>query len=131
MRTRARDVIAAALLLFAVSTGSASTSVGAHGTTVDVLLFAGAGTSRSDVASIETILNSSHIRYSLVGSSQFNSMSEATLAGYRLLVVSGGNFVEMGNGLTVDATTNVRNAVKGGLNYLWPAPFQPPTRPLT
>jgi glutamine amidotransferase-like uncharacterized protein len=35
-----------------------------------------------------------------------------------LLIVPGGNFVEMGSSLTAATTVKVRNAVKGGLNYL-------------
>jgi glutamine amidotransferase-like uncharacterized protein len=84
----------------------------------DVLLFAGAGTSRNDVASIETILDSSHISYAPVNSSRLNGMRESDLSKYRLLIVPGGDFVDMGNSLTLDTTANVRSAVNGGLNYL-------------
>ena len=45
-------------------------------------------------------------------------MAEAQISEYRLLIVPGGNFVDMGNSLTAGTTANVRNAVKGGLNYL-------------
>jgi glutamine amidotransferase-like uncharacterized protein len=37
---------------------------------------------------------------------------------YRLLIVAGGNFVDMGNSLAAGTTGHVRNAMKGGLNYL-------------
>jgi hypothetical protein len=45
-------------------------------------------------------------------------MNASQLAAYRLLIVPGGNYITMGESLTPDATTNVRNAVDGGLNYL-------------
>lgn len=45
-------------------------------------------------------------------------MSESRLREYRLLIVPGGNFVNIGNGLTANATVNIRNAVEHGLNYL-------------
>jgi glutamine amidotransferase-like uncharacterized protein len=81
-------------------------------------LFTGTGTSPNDVAAIETILNGSHLRYSTVNSFQLNRMAESRISGYRLLIVAGGNFVDMGNSLTASTAANVRNAVKGGLNYL-------------
>ncbi len=83
-----------------------------------VLLFAGAGTSANDSAALEAILKSGHIRYSIVSSSQLNGMTESQIFEYRLLIVPGGDFVKMGNSLTAGTTSNVRNAVKRGLNYL-------------
>jgi glutamine amidotransferase-like uncharacterized protein len=44
-------------------------------------------------------------------------MSESRLRAYRLLIVPGGNFEQIGNGQTSSATANVRNAVHSGLNY--------------
>jgi len=44
-------------------------------------------------------------------------MSESELSAYRLLLVPGGNFVEIGNGLTSSATTHLRDAIQHGLNY--------------
>ncbi len=49
---------------------------------------------------------------------QLNALEESAISEYRLLIVPGGNFVDMGNSLTAGTTANVRNAVKGGLNYL-------------
>jgi len=37
---------------------------------------------------------------------------------YRLLIVPGGNFVEIGNGLSSGTIANIRNTVRTGLNYL-------------
>jgi glutamine amidotransferase-like uncharacterized protein len=79
--------------------------------------FTGTGTSPNDLAAIETILNSSHLSYSTVNSFQLNGMAESQISGYRRLIVPRGNFVDMGNSLTAGTTANVRNAVKGGLNY--------------
>ena len=83
-----------------------------------VLLFTGTGSSANDVAAIETILDSGHFSYSTVNSLEFNRMTEPQISGYRLLIVPGGDFVAMGNSLTARTATNVRNAVKGGMNYL-------------
>jgi glutamine amidotransferase-like uncharacterized protein len=83
-----------------------------------ILLFHGTGTSSGDVAAVETILNSNHLHYSRVNSSQLNEMAESQMRGYRLLIVPGGNFVDIGNGLTSSTTANIRNAVQNGLNYL-------------
>jgi hypothetical protein len=83
-----------------------------------VLLFTGTGTSPNDVAAIRKIMDNSHLDYSTVNSSQLNSMPESQLARYRLLIMPGGNFVSMGNSLTAGTAANVRNAVKGGMNYL-------------
>ena len=45
-------------------------------------------------------------------------MGESQIRGYRLLIVPGGNFIDIGNGLTSSTTANIRNAVQSGLNYL-------------
>jgi glutamine amidotransferase-like uncharacterized protein len=83
-----------------------------------VLLFNGTGTSANDVAAVETILNGNHLNYSTVNSSQLNQMGESQIRGYRLLIVPGGNFVDIGNSLSSSAIANIRNAVQNGLNYL-------------
>jgi len=83
-----------------------------------ILLFNGSGTSPNDVAAIEKILNENDFSYATANSQQLNEMSESRLRAYRLLIVPGGNFEQIGNGLTSSATANVRNAVHSGLNYL-------------
>ena len=83
-----------------------------------VLLFNGAGTSRGDDAAVESLLREHQIRYATANSRQLDRMSEAQLRSYRLLIVPGGNFVEMGTGISPTATANVRGAVGAGLNYL-------------
>jgi glutamine amidotransferase-like uncharacterized protein len=82
-----------------------------------ILLFTGAGTSPNDVAAVETILKRSQLDYSTATSQQLNGMSESQLMAYRLLIVPGGNFVAMGDGLTSNTATNIHNAVQAGLNY--------------
>ena len=83
-----------------------------------ILLFNGSGTSPNDVAAFERILNENSFSYTTADSQQLNGMSEVQLSAYRLLIVPGGNFEQIGNGLTAGTTANVRNAVHSGLNYL-------------
>jgi len=95
------------------------TACGVHGDAggAAILLFNGIGTSPNDVAAVETVLHSNHLSYSTVNSSQLNGMTEPQLRGYRLLIVPGGNFVDIGNNLTVNTSANIRDAVQNGLNY--------------
>ena len=65
-----------------------------------ILLFNGTGTSPNDVAAFETILKGTHVNYSKVNSSQLNAMSESQMREYGLLIVPGGNFIDIGNRLT-------------------------------
>jgi len=90
----------------------------ASGGVAPILLFKGKGTSPNDVAAVETILNGNHLSYSTVNSSHLNAMGESQLRGYRLLIVPGGNFIDIGKGLTSSTTANIRNSVQSGLNYL-------------
>jgi glutamine amidotransferase-like uncharacterized protein len=83
-----------------------------------ILLFHGAGSSTKDVAQFERILNEQHLEYSLVNSAQLNDMSDERLRSYRLLIIPGGNYIEMGAGLSPATMTKVREAVQSGLNYL-------------
>jgi len=98
--------------------GNMSPEGGSASPTAPILLFNGTGTSSNDVKAVEAILNSNHLHYSTVNSSRLNEMSESRIRGYRLLIVPGGNFVDIGNSLTTSTTTNVRSAVQNGLNYL-------------
>ena len=45
-------------------------------------------------------------------------MGESQLRGYRLLIVPGGNYINIGNSVTSSTTANIRSAVQDGLNYL-------------
>jgi glutamine amidotransferase-like uncharacterized protein len=87
-------------------------------TAADILLFNGRGTSSGDVAAIEDILRESGWRYSTASSAQLDGMSESELKTYRLLVVPGGNFVDIGNGLTTGTTKKLREVIGNGVNYL-------------
>lgn len=70
------------------------------------------------MAALGKILDGHEVPYQLVDSSQLNGMNESQLRAHRLLVVPGGNFVRMGQGLEPTTSANIRNAVRGGLNYL-------------
>jgi glutamine amidotransferase-like uncharacterized protein len=87
-------------------------------TPAPILLFEGAGTSPNDVAALKEILNNNHLDFSTANSSRLNGMSESELRQYRLLIVPGGNFVDLGRNLTAATTANVRRAVHNGVNYL-------------
>jgi glutamine amidotransferase-like uncharacterized protein len=102
------------LLFFLPACAIRSTSSGSP----TILLFNGTGTSPNSVAAIEKILNENDFSYTTANSQKLNEMSESQLRAYRLLIVPGGNFEQIGNGLTLSATANVRNSVHSGLNYL-------------
>lgn len=118
MRKLGRGLVAAALLLISAASAACAPRPESPRDVAPVLLFAGGGTTPNDVAAIEAILDSSYLAYDTADSSQFNQMTESQISRYRLLIVPGGNFVDMGNSLTARATANVRNAVKRGVNYL-------------
>jgi glutamine amidotransferase-like uncharacterized protein len=83
-----------------------------------ILLFDGTGTSPGDVAAVEAILSGNRLNYSTVNSSQLNEMGQSEMRAHRLLIVPGGNFIDIGNSLTPGTTANIRNAVQNGVNYL-------------
>lgn len=83
-----------------------------------VLLFNGTGTS-SDVAAVEAVLSRLGVGYITADSGQLNAMSEQQLGGYKLIIVPGGNSIEIGQSLSASAAGNVRGAVQQyGVNYL-------------
>jgi glutamine amidotransferase-like uncharacterized protein len=84
----------------------------------DILLFTGHGTSRGDVAAIEDILRARRWHYATATSAQLNAWTETDLKGYRLILVPGGNFAEIGNGLSAATAEKIRAAVHGGAGYL-------------
>src|SRR5262245_3707113 len=53
----------------------------------DILLLNATGTSPNDVQALERILTDSHLSYTTADSQQLNSLSEAQLRTYRLLIV--------------------------------------------
>lgn len=83
-----------------------------------ILLFMGTGTSAGDVAAVEKLLDDAHFDYATATSRQLDAMSAPRLRSYRLLIIPGGNFEQMGNNLSAATATNVRDAVHQGLNYL-------------
>jgi glutamine amidotransferase-like uncharacterized protein len=120
MDTSCRVLITASLLLIstAFTACRGGDNKGSTGGNAPILLFNGTGTSPNDVVAVETILNNNHLNYSTVNSSQLNEMRESQIRRYRLLIVPGGNFIDMGNSLTSSTTTKIHNAVQNGLNYL-------------
>ena len=83
-----------------------------------ILLVNGTGASPNDVKAVEAILKERQLKYAIVNSPQLNRMSESQLLAYRLMIIPGGNYIKVGNSLTPATTTNIHNAVQGGLNYL-------------
>jgi hypothetical protein len=83
-----------------------------------VLLFDGTGTS-SDVAAVEVVLAGLGVGYTTVDSAQLNAMTEPQLGGYKLIIVPGGNSIDIGENLTANAVANLRGAVQQyGVHYL-------------
>jgi glutamine amidotransferase-like uncharacterized protein len=105
-------------LLLAVLPVVAACNTSAPSAPPDILLFNGRGASPNDVAALQGILRERHLNHLAVSSERLNGMGEAELKRYRLLIVPGGNFVDIGNGLTPGTATRLRNAVGNGLNYL-------------
>jgi hypothetical protein len=83
-----------------------------------ILLYTGAGTSEGDTAALEKILQRHEFTYTTLDSAQLNAMSVSQLRTHQLLLVPGGNFVEIGKGLAPATSAHIRNAVANGLNYL-------------
>jgi hypothetical protein len=84
-----------------------------------VLLFNGTGTSSSDVAAVEAVLGTLGVGYKTADSTQLNAMSEQQLAGYKLMIVPGGNSITIGQSLTGETASAIRGAVEDyGLHYL-------------
>ena len=84
-----------------------------------VLLFSGTGTTASDVAALEGILAGLGVGYTKADSTQLNAMSEPQLAGYKLLIIPGGNSITIGQNLTAGTASAIRGAVQDyGVHYL-------------
>ena len=116
--TPCRVLIMASLVLISTAVTACGVRADKGSGSAPILLFNGTGTSPNDVAALEAILNSNHFKYSTANSSRLNEMAESQIRGYRLLIVPGGNFIDIGNSLTSRTTANIRNAVQNGLNYL-------------
>jgi len=83
-----------------------------------ILLFNGTGTSPTDVAAIENLLEKSRISYSTASSAQLDEMSAARLRSYHLIIVPGGDFTRIGIGLEKETAAKLRDAVQHGVSYL-------------
>lgn len=83
-----------------------------------ILLFSGAGASPGDVAAVEDVLRARGLDYALANSRQLDAMAPSQLEAYRLLIMPGGNFVTMGQGLSPATPAAIKEAVASGLNYL-------------
>ena len=122
-------LIASLLAPFALTSCGASRGTNASGTNAPlpppipsaqpVLLFTGTGTSSSDVTAVKAVLTTLALGFTTADSSQLNAMSEPQLAGYKLLIVPGGNSIEIGQNLSTTTAANIRGAVTDyGLHYL-------------
>jgi glutamine amidotransferase-like uncharacterized protein len=118
MRVADQIFITAFLLLISITLTACKVRDDKKSATASILLFNGTGASPNDVKAVETLLSGNHLNYSTVNSLQLNQMGESQIRGYRLLIVPGGNFIDIGNSLSSGTTTNIRNAVKNGTNYL-------------
>ncbi|MFO0944643.1 MAG: BPL-N domain-containing protein [Planctomycetota bacterium] len=83
-----------------------------------VLLFRGTGTSPNDVQAIESLLKSVGIHYSTIDAKQLRAATESHLLECQLLIVPGGNYLHMADGLSEDDISKIRIVVQRGLNYL-------------
>lgn len=83
-----------------------------------IILFNGSGTSPNDVEAVKNILSSNHMDFVLVNSVQLNELDTSQLRKYKLIIIPGGNFIDMGKSLTGETTSNIQKAVHQGLNYL-------------
>jgi glutamine amidotransferase-like uncharacterized protein len=95
-----------------------SAQVGAPPAKADILLFAGQGTSPSDVDAVQRVLRDNHFSFSTADTPQLNIIGEDRLATFRLLIVPGGDFEVIGKNLSPAATSKIRRAIRGGMNYL-------------
>ena len=65
-----------------------------------IILFNGTGTSPKDVEAVKNILSSNHMDFTLVNSAQLNGLDPSQLSKYKLIIIPGGNFIDIGKSLT-------------------------------
>src|SRR5262245_23963373 len=90
----------AVALIAALGAAAACRPAGDGAAPPPVLLFAGTGTSPNDVEAVKAILRRGGLEYATATSAELNAMAPAALRRHRLLIVPGGNFIEMGAALT-------------------------------
>jgi glutamine amidotransferase-like uncharacterized protein len=123
------DLMSAAALSTSTSTPTSTMTLASTSTSTSavlpasssgatVLIYNGSGTSSTDVAAVESIVSSLHLSYHTANQSELDKLTESQLLGYRLFLMPGGNAITISGNLTRNATTNLRNAVNAGLNYL-------------
>jgi glutamine amidotransferase-like uncharacterized protein len=83
-----------------------------------VLLYEGKGASANDVKEWKVLLDAKGVSYSARGTAEFNAMTMRDFMGFKMVMIPGGNFEEMGKALTPATTTAIRTAVENGTNYL-------------
>jgi hypothetical protein len=108
------------LLALVALTSLALTACGPPASTgpAPILLYSGTGTSPNDVKAVEAILKEKGLDYALMNSAQLNDTAESQLLASRLIIIPGGNYLKMGDGLTSATLANIHNAVERGVNYL-------------
>lgn len=104
------------LLLFVLALSACAPST--PSAAAPILLFSGAGTSRNDVTAVETVLKNKQLEYTTANTQQLNGMTEGQLKHYRLVIIPGGNFIDMSESLSPGTMTNLQHAIQGGVNYL-------------
>ena len=104
----------ALIVLFSI--GMTACDPPARGSHAPILLFTGIGTSDGDVAAVERVLEHNHLAYATATSPQLNRMSASELMAYRMIIVPGGNFIDMNASLTPRTTARIRGAVQGGVS---------------
>lgn len=67
---------------------------------------------------MERILERDQLAYRTASSAELNRLDDVQLRAYRLLIVPGGNFIDMAASLTPATTARVRDAVQHGVNFL-------------
>jgi glutamine amidotransferase-like uncharacterized protein len=108
-------IVAHVAVLLALAVPGACT---ARDPNAPVLVYAGEGSSPNDVTAIATLLAAHGIAHDTATAAELIAMDSVALRRRRLIIVPGGNFVEMGAALTPGTTARVRAAFHEGVNYL-------------
>jgi glutamine amidotransferase-like uncharacterized protein len=114
---RSVRAVCASLLLVLAGCQQSTNAPRDSGSTPGILLFNGTGISRNGVAALEALLAEHGLPYDTIDSPHLDALPDSRLRGYRLLIVPGGNFEVLGQGLKRETVERVRAAVRSGLNY--------------